>query len=118
MVKLFRASDNPPQPREGYSAQYIADLTFDVPVDSAGFILVRVPGGGRTKPHSHNSLDEIMVALTTARIGIGSEVFSLAEGDVVIVDRGKSHWLEAEPTIDALILAVKIPNIKDDKVSH
>ncbi|MHA1770428.1 MAG: cupin domain-containing protein [Candidatus Thorarchaeota archaeon] len=118
MAKIFRASSNPPQRRHGYSAQYIADVVFREPITTAGFILVRVPSGGRTRPHFHEHVDEVMVALTPARIGIGSEVYSLSEGDVAIVDRGQEHWLEAESNTDTLIVAVKIPNISDDKVEH
>jgi len=117
MVKIFHASDNEPVKRAGYSAQYIADVVFREPTDTAGFILVRIPAGGRTKAHYHSDLEEVFIAMNSMKLGVGTEIYEMEEGDVALVEPGEEHWFEAPSTHDVTVVAVKMPNLKDDKAT-
>ncbi len=115
-MKLYLVSATEPVKRPGYVAYYLADLEFPEPLHTAGAILVRVPAGGRTRAHTHNSLDELFIALTEMQFGVIDTLYDLGPGDVILVERGEIHWFEATATKDALAMAIKMPNVKEDKV--
>ena len=118
MVKVYRASDSEGIDKQGYSAKYVADIVFRSPVGTAGVILVNLAAGKRTAPHSHSHLDELFVASGPARIGVDAKVHDLETGDVLLVERSEVHWMEAPADRNVTLLAMKLPNIKTDKVDH
>lgn len=118
MVKVYRARDSEAIEKQGYSARYVADIVLRSPVGTAGVILVNLSAGKRTAPHSHSHLDELFVAIGQTRIGVNTEVHNLETGDVLLVERSEVHWMEAPADRDMTLLAVKLPNIKTDKVDH
>ncbi|MBD3405196.1 MAG: hypothetical protein GF411_03555 [Candidatus Lokiarchaeota archaeon] len=115
MVRIFRRAHAPTKGKAGYIAEYVADITLQKNVDSAGFILVQIPSKTRTVPHAHTELQEIFVTLNRTKIGVGSQVFELEKGDIVIVDPSESHYFLTYDE-QVTIIAIKIPNLKDDKV--
>jgi quercetin dioxygenase-like cupin family protein len=116
MVRLYRASDAEELARTGYSAKYLADIKFRTKVDDSGFILVTIPTGTRTAPHSHSVLEEVFVALSSLEIIVNDNSFQLNEGDIVIAEPGESHSFSASSTSKGKILAIKFPNLKHDKI--
>ena len=56
------------------------------------------------------------MALTEIRIYVDDAHFDLDDGDVVVVDPGEMHSFEVPGKTQARLLAMKFPNIKDDKV--
>ena len=115
-MKKYPAEECDPVKRAGYTARYLADIEFPEPVDSAGFVFVRIPAGGRTRSHTHYHLDEMFVAMTPLRVGVGTELHEAKVGDVFLIERGELHWFEAPASTDALLMAIKVPNLKEDKV--
>ena len=116
MVQIYRVKDSLKAERAGYQAKYVADLEFRMPLDSCGLILVDLEKNRRSTPHAHEFLDEIFLALTDIRIFIDGTRYDLKEGDVVLAEPGEQHSFETEPDTNGRILAMKFPNIKDDKV--
>ena len=116
MVRIYRVKDSLQAERAGYHARYLADMKFQKPLDSCGLILVDLKKNGKSSPHAHKLLDEIFVALTDIRIFIDGDRYDLKEGDVVIAESGELHSFETETDMPGRILAMKFPNIKDDKV--
>ncbi len=116
MVKIYRMEDVDSVMKEGYSATYVADLLFSKAIGSAGVILVDIEAGGQTKPHAHNHLEEIFIPLDQGIIGIDGKGIELKGGDVVVVERGERHWFEANHEIPLRVIAIKTPNLKNDKV--
>ncbi|MHA2149556.1 MAG: cupin domain-containing protein [Candidatus Thorarchaeota archaeon] len=116
MVRIYRVEDSEKASRAGYEASYIADLTFCTSLDSCGVILVDIEKNGETSPHSHEQLEEVFIAITEIRIIINDTRYDLKEGDVVFVEPGEAHSFETETDRTGRILALKFPNIKDDKV--
>ncbi|MHA1575802.1 MAG: cupin domain-containing protein [Candidatus Thorarchaeota archaeon] len=117
MVKIYKASDSEGIQKKGYTAKYVADVEFRESLDSAGFILVAVQPGEITEPHAHGELEEVFVALSGLKIKIDSTDYELEKGDVALVYPNESHSFEAYTDSPALFLAIKFPNLKNDKVS-
>jgi quercetin dioxygenase-like cupin family protein len=116
MVRIYRAEDAEKAQRAGYKAAYVADLRFREYLDSCGVILVDIEGEGRSSPHAHARLEEVFIALSDLDLYIGKERHELKNGDVVIVEPGEEHSFEAVKHQASRLLALKFPNIKDDKV--
>ncbi|UCE09420.1 MAG: cupin domain-containing protein [Candidatus Thorarchaeota archaeon] len=118
MVRHYKASDVELRGRLGYGVRYVAEVAFRESTENGMFIHVKIPGGMITSPHSHEILEEVFVAIDTTVMGVGSEVLQLEEGDVVLVEPGEPHWFEAPEEHDVRVIAIKFPNIDDDKVEH
>ncbi len=118
MVEIHRASDTELKGRLGYGVRYVANLTFKKPLKSSGFIIVKIPPEMKTSPHSHSVLTEVFVIMSKTRMGVSKTVYDLNEGDVVVVEPGESHWFETPSGPDVDVIAVKMPNLKDDKVEE
>lgn len=116
MVRIYKAKDAEIATRAGYEARYVADLNFRESLDSCGVILVEIAGSGRSSPHAHEHLEEVFIALSRISIYIDDVCYDLEDGDVVIVEPGEAHSFETRSESSGRILALKFPNIKDDKI--
>jgi quercetin dioxygenase-like cupin family protein len=117
MVQIFRGSESEEVMKQGYIARYIADIKFRSSFDSVGFILVTVEDGTRTIPHCHAQLEEVFIFLSDLKMYIDSKEYVLRKGDVVLVAPNESHSFEASEGSSASIIAMKFPNLKNDKIS-
>ena len=117
MVSIFKASKVKAIQRKGYSASYIADIVFKQKIDSSGFILVEVAEGTKSSPHKHEELEEVFVCLSDITMIIDSVDYDLQTGDVVLVSPGESHSFENRTGSPVTLLAIKFPNLKNDKAS-
>ena len=117
MVKIFKALDAEEIHKKGYTAKYVADVEFRKSLDTGGFILVTVLAGTKTEPHAHGELEEIFVVLSDMKMIIDSAEYELEKGDVVLVSPNETHSFEAAADSSASIIAIKFPNLKDDRVS-
>lgn len=116
MVRIYRAEDAERAQRAGYEATYIADLSFRESLNSCGVILVNIKGNGRSSPHAHRHLEEVFIALSDLYLYIGEERLELKSCDVVIVEPGEEHSFEPTTQKPSRVIALKLPNIKDDKI--
>ena len=116
MVQIFKASKRELKKRDGYHAKYVADITFREEVLSAGFVVVKIPKSSRTKPHSHQILEEVFIIMDEARMGIDESQHELEADDVVLIEPGEIHWFEASKDKDLTLIAIKLPNLKEDKI--
>ena len=117
MVKIFKASDAEEIHKKGYTAKYVADVEFRKSLDTGGFILVTVNAGTKSEPHAHGELEEIFVVLSDMKMKIDSLEYELQKGDVVLVSPNETHSFEAALDSPASMIAIKFPNLKDDRVS-
>ncbi len=116
MVRIFRSADAERSTKAGYIASYIADLTFMQSLDSCGVILVEIEGKEKSSPHSHEQLQEVFVALSEISVYVDGICQDLKQGDVVMVEPGENHSFASKTSESGRLLALKFPNIKDDKV--
>jgi quercetin dioxygenase-like cupin family protein len=116
MVRIYRVDDANKAKRAGYEARYVADLVFRNSLDTCGVILVDIDSKGRSTPHAHEHLEEVFIAVTEIAMYIDESMYSLTEGDVVIVEPGEAHSFETINDKPGRILALKFPNLSDDKV--
>ncbi|MBS3795327.1 MAG: cupin domain-containing protein [Candidatus Thorarchaeota archaeon] len=115
-MEIYRANEAEPKKRVGYTATYVADITLKQEIDNIAFIVVHLDAGARTEPHVHRSLQEAFVFLDATEMGVDENKFSVGAGDVVLVDPGEAHWFSAPADRGISFLAIKLPNIPDDKV--
>jgi len=118
MVKVYRASEAEVKSRAGYGAKYVADISFKNPVENAGFILVKIPPTMKTNPHAHGKLEEAFMIMNPTIMGVDETLYELDEGDVVLVEPGERHWFQTPDGGAVTIIAVKLPNLKDDKIEN
>jgi quercetin dioxygenase-like cupin family protein len=116
MVRLYRASSASETARAGYSAKYIADIKFRKSLDNGGLILVTIPQGVSTAPHSHGELEEVFIAWTSLDLHVNEKTLHLLPGDVALVEPGESHSFTATMKHESRLMALKFPNLKDDKI--
>ncbi|MFX1265365.1 MAG: cupin domain-containing protein [Promethearchaeota archaeon] len=116
MVEIYRASVAESRERLGYRAKYVADIVFKEPPDSAGFIIVKIPPEMKTSPHSHGILSEVFVMMGKTKMGVADTLYDLDEGDVVVVEPREFHWFETPNGPDVDVIAIKMPNLKEDKI--
>lgn len=116
MVRIYRDTDSEKVARSGYDAKYVADLTFKQSLNSCGVIIVDIATDARSSPHSHRLLEEVFIAVTEIQLYIDDTCYELNEGDVVIVEPGEFHSFQTRNDKLGRIIALKFPNIKDDKV--
>jgi len=116
MVRIYKAKDSERVSRAGYVANYVADLKFMSSLESCGVILVEISDIGKSSPHAHEHLEEVFIILSKMMIYINDTPYELDEGDVVIVQPGEEHSFETKNNQSGKIIALKFPNIKDDKV--
>ena len=116
MVRIYRAEASESIQRAGYEARYFADISFREPVASCGMILVTLKPGSKSSPHGHEHLEEVFMALTRIRVQVDKETIDLENGDVLVVDPGEMHSFEVIGDTTARLLAMKFPNLQDDKI--
>ncbi len=114
MVTIYRASKENEIRKKGYFADYVADVKLLRQVDTAGVIIVSIPEG-QTSPHFHRELEELFIACTPVDIYIDEKKYLLEKGDVVLVAPGEHHYFVSPPGHTSWIIAIKLPNLKDDK---
>ena len=116
-MKIYRISESETKGRAGYTASYVADIALTSPASSTGVIVVKVPRNTKTEPHAHAILEEIFVVMNRTQMGVGERVLDLEPGDVVVADSGEAHWFETYHDVDLTLIALKVPNLKEDKVT-
>jgi len=116
MVRIYKAIDSEKASRTGYVASYVADINFRRSLDSCGVIHVEINGNGKSSPHSHEYLEEVFIVLSKMLIHINDTTHELDEGDVILVEPGEAHSFETLTNQSGRIIALKFPNLKDDKV--
>jgi quercetin dioxygenase-like cupin family protein len=116
MPRIYRASSASRKGRAGYEATYVADLLLEKPAQSLGFIVVKIPQGVTTEPHYHSQLDEAFIALTPLTVIVNGTEYSLEQDDILVAAPGEKHSFSSPGQKPGKLLAIKIPNIKDDKL--
>lgn len=116
-MKVYKKSKAQEKARSGYVASYVADIVLSAKTETAGVIIVNVQKGVKTEPHAHGVLEELFIPMNYVKIGVGDDLLELEPGDAVLVEAYEKHWFEAPSDEDVTIVAIKLPNLKDDKLS-
>ncbi|TFG34558.1 cupin domain-containing protein [Candidatus Thorarchaeota archaeon] len=117
MVDIFRVRNSEFINRNGYAASYYADIQLKRKIDSAGFIFVKIPAFTKTSSHRHEVLEEVFIALNPLKMNVNNTIIDLKIGDIVLVEPNELHSIENNSSEDAMLLAIKIPNLKNDKIA-
>ncbi len=116
-MRVYNKSKAPQKTGSGYVASYVADIMLNDKTETAGVIIVSVQKGVTTVPHAHGVLEELFIPMNNVKIGVGEALLELEPGDAVLVEAYEKHWFEAPADEDVTIIAIKLPNLKDDKLT-
>ena len=114
-MRIIRLKDVPVEEREGYSIKRLFTEFLSCNPENVGFYETTVPKGSVCKHHYHEKLDEIIIFLTKAKMRVEKEIYNFESGDIVILKPLDKHEFIAEDN-EVKIIAVKLPNITNDKV--
>ena len=114
-MKIIRLNEVPVEERGGYSIKRLFTEKLSKNPDNVGFYETTVPQGGVCGHHYHEQLDEIIMFLTKAQMRVEDKIHSFVQGDIVILKPGDKHEVIAKEC-ELKLIAVKLPNIVEDKV--
>ena len=99
----------------GYSIRRLFTETIDTLAENIGFYETTICPNSIVKNHYHKHSDEILYFFNRGSIRIGSELVSINQNDIVILPRGVPHEV-ISGNKEIKLLAIKIPNIPEDKI--
>lgn len=114
-MKIVRLNEVPDEERRGYSIKRLFTHTLAKNPENVGFYQTTIPKGSAVKNHYHKDLDEILYFITKGRVKVGSKTYSFNPGDMMILSPGDQHEIIADAE-EVRLIAVKLPNIVNDKV--
>ncbi len=114
-MKIIRLKDVPIENKKGYSIKRLFTEFLSCKPENVGFYETTVPIGGVCKHHYHEKLDEVILFLTKAKMRVEKEIYDFEAGDIVILKPKDRHEFIAQDN-EVRLIAVKLPNIIDDKV--
>ena len=114
-MKIIRFNEIPNEQRKGYSIKRLCTEKLNKNPENIGFYETTIPPHSKVKKHIHQNLDEVLLFLTKAKVRVDSEVHSFNPGDIMILPPDSPHEIFAEEE-EVKLIAVKLPNIVDDKV--
>ena len=118
--KIVRSDQVPLEDRGLYGGYAIRRLFTELlpkNAENIGFYETTVRPNNSVKNHYHNNSDEIFYFFTNGILKIGQETVLVQPRDIVILPRGVPHELIANDK-EIKLLAIKIPNIPDDKILY
>ncbi len=114
-MNIIRLKDVSAEEREGYSIKRLFIESLSCNPENVGFYETTVPKGSICKQHYHEKLDEIIMFLTKAKMKVEKDIYNFEPGDMAILKPGDKHEFIAEEN-EIKLIAVKLPNIVEDKV--
>jgi quercetin dioxygenase-like cupin family protein len=114
-MRIIRLNEVPDEERGEYSIKRLFTVSLTQNPENVGFYQTTIPPHSVVKSHFHAKLDEILYFLTPGRVETESGMHYLEAGDIMILFAGEWHEIIAESE-EVNLIAVKLPNIVDDKV--
>jgi len=114
-MKIIKIEEVPIEKKEGYSIKRIFTENLSMKPDNVGLYETTVPKGSVCGHHYHEKLDELILFLTKAKMRVEKQIYDFGPGDMVILKPGDKHEFVAQDN-EIKLIAIKLPNIVDDKV--
>lgn len=114
-MKIVKLSEVPIEDRGQYSIRRLFTEKLHHNPKNVGLYETTIPPGEKVSYHYHANLDEVIIFVTNGRMKIGDEMHNFSPGDLVYLDSGSVHEIYADE-IEVKLFAIKLPDIKDDKV--
>ena len=114
-MKIIRLKDVPIEEKKGYYIKRLFTEFLSSNPKNVGFYQTTVPKGSVCKHHYHEKLDEIILFLTKTKMRVEKDIYDFEPGDIVILKPKDKHEFIAQEN-EVKLIAVKLPNITDDKV--
>jgi quercetin dioxygenase-like cupin family protein len=114
-MKIIRLAGIPEENRNGYSIRRILTDPLKHNPENIGFYLTTIPALSKVKCHFHPLAVEIIIFLTNGTIRSGKQTYHLSTDDLIVISPREKHEIIADNEVR--LLAVRIPNFPDDKVT-
>ncbi|MBW2981171.1 cupin domain-containing protein [Candidatus Woesearchaeota archaeon] len=114
-MKIIRLKDIQKEEKNGYSIKRLFTLPLSKKPDNVGLYETTIPLGSVCGHHYHENLDEIIFFLTKGRIRSNDKIYDVEPGDLLFLYPGDKHEFIADDN-EIRLIAIKLPNIVDDKV--
>ena len=111
-MKIIRKSEVNKESRpDGRTIQKFISENIDGLAGSYLMLTSEITEGVNEPTHYQTDSTEIFYYLTPGNINIEGEEYSLSEGDVVVLEKGDVHSIQAKS--DMKLLVIKIPDLPD-----
>jgi len=114
-MKIIKIKDVSVEDRGEYSIKRMFTTVLSHSPTNAGIYETTIPPNRAVKNHYHANLDEIIYFITKGYVKIDFEEVEFDEGDLLILESGDSHEIYAKDE-EVRLIAIKLPNIANDKV--
>ena len=113
-MRVIRTASVPTEDREGYRIRRLITEELCPTPTNVGIYETSIPQGSRVGEHAHEQLTEILLFLTSCKVGTEEGMLSFAKGDLLILEPDEFHEIYAHDE-NACLIALKLPNIIDDR---
>ena len=114
-MKVIKINDIPVEDRGKYSIKRLFTEKLNHKPENVGLYETTIQPGKKVKYHYHANLDEVIIFITDGRMKIEGEMRTFSPGDLVFLESGNAHEIYADEK-EVKLYAIKLPDIKEDKV--
>lgn len=114
-MKIIRLKDVPIENKGVYSIKRLFTESLSKNPKNIGFYETTIQKGSVCSHHYHKNLDEFILFLTKAKMRVEDKIYDFEKGDIVILKPEDKHEFIANDK-EVKLIAIKLPNIVDDKV--
>jgi len=116
-LRIERSKNREYTKRPGYLRAVLANVEVKNTSQYLGVLHVIIPKGRSSDKHYHSNFKEIFIPLTEGVIGVENQEFRVFPDEIIIVDEKEVHWAKALDDCDFRLIAIKVPDIPNDRVS-
>jgi len=111
---VIRKSGVKDEIREGYTIKRMVTFPIKSNLENVGLYLTNIPVGGKVSQHYHPKGMEILVFLKEGLLKSGKKEWMMKEGDIAVLKPGEVHEISGKAETE--LIAIRMPNYKDDKI--
>lgn len=116
-MKIIRTKKIKKECRRGYSIRRLTTHPLSTAPCNMGLYETTIPRGHRVPMHAHGKLVELLHFKTDAVVITKKKKIYFKPGDFLILEKGEKHEIRA-PKNRVVLIAIKIPNIVEDRISY
>ena len=113
-MRVIRKSCIRDENRDGYTIMRMGTFKIKSNLENVGLYLTKIPIDGKVSHHYHPKGLEILIFLKEGMLKSGEKKWMMEEGDMVILKPGELHEISGRPETE--LIAIRMPNYKDDKI--
>jgi mannose-6-phosphate isomerase-like protein (cupin superfamily) len=115
-MEVIRIDEVSEEDRGEYSIKRLFTENLPHDIENVGFYQTIIPQGNKVAKHHHEGLDEVLFFLTEGIVKTDQGEFNFEPGDSMVLKKGENHEIHPKDDQEARLIAVKLPNHKEDKI--